>query len=82
MAEWHPIPGFVGDSYMARSLRADAQRVVNLYLSMLESSQAKNTAVMQGTPGTRLFSTLPNAPVRCLWGGDGAPVCRGRLDRL
>lgn len=71
MAEWHPIPGFVGDSYQARSLRADAQRAVNLYLSMLESSQAKNTAVLQGTPGTRLFGTLPTAPVRCLWGGDG-----------
>lgn len=70
MAQWIPIPGFVGDSYQARSLRADAQRAVNLYLSMLESSQAKNTAVMQGTPGTRLFASLPQGPVRCLWAGD------------
>lgn len=71
MAQWAPIPGFVGDSYMARSLRADAQRAVNQYLSMLESSHSKNTAMMQGSPGTRLFGTLPTLPVRCLWGGDG-----------
>jgi hypothetical protein len=71
VANWIPIPGFVGDSYQARSLKADAQRAVNLYLSSLESSQAKNVAVLQGTPGTRVFGVLPTAPVRCLWAGDG-----------
>lgn len=53
-------------SYTARSLKANAQRCVNLYP---EANPPDSTApaTFYGTPGALLWSTLPTMPVRCLF---------------
>lgn len=60
---------FVGPSYQARSLNADAQRAVNCYLEMDNTSQRVPMA-LYGTPGTVLKMTFPTSPVRaCIFQG-------------
>lgn len=54
---------FVGPSYQARSLNADAQRAVNCYLEM-DSASPRAPLALYGTPGTVLKATLPQSPVR------------------
>jgi hypothetical protein len=58
-------PGFIGPSYTLTSLPAGVERCVNLYPQIDESGNGKNRAVLIGTPGLSLFSTLGDAgPVR------------------
>lgn len=54
---------FVGPSYQARSLNADAQRAVNCYLETDPTSQRAPLA-LYGTPGLVLRATLGAGPVR------------------
>lgn len=54
---------FVGPTYTARSLNANAQRAVNCYLELDNTSQRAPVA-LYGTPGLRLLFTLPTSPVR------------------
>lgn len=54
---------FVGPSYQARSLNADAQRAVNCYLEM-DNASPRAPIALYGTPGLVLKATLPIAPVR------------------
>lgn len=54
---------FVGPSYRARSLNADAQRSVNCYLE-LDNTSDRAPVAMYGTPGLVLRLTLGAAPVR------------------
>lgn len=54
---------FVGPSYQARSLNADAQRAVNCYLEM-DNASPRAPLALYGTPGLVLKATLPIAPVR------------------
>lgn len=56
-------PGFIGAAYRAQSLAAAGDICTNLYLETMESSGASQ-AVLYGTPGTRLFVTLPKSPMR------------------
>lgn len=63
--------GFIGGTYEARSLRLDAQRTVNLYPEIDQSGGGKAVKALLGTPGLSVFTTLPSAPVRCLWAGEG-----------
>jgi hypothetical protein len=53
-------------SYTTRSLKASAQRCVNLYP---EANPPDSTAptTFYGTPGLLLWSTLPTVPVRCMF---------------
>lgn len=54
-------------SYTARSLKADAQRAVNLYPET-NPQDAAAPVTFYGTPGLRLWSTLPGSgPVRALY---------------
>lgn len=61
-----PFPGFVGPSYQSRSTRFNNQRAVNLYIEADESGTAKGSepAMMVGTPGLRLVTTLDPGPIR------------------
>lgn len=54
---------FVGSSYQARSLNADAQRAVNCYVEM-DNASPRAPVALYGTPGTVLEYTLPTGPVR------------------
>ena len=54
---------FVGGSYQARSLNADAQRAVNCYLEM-DNASPRAPVALYGTPGTVLKMTFPTYPVR------------------
>ena len=54
---------FVGGSYQARSLNADAQRAVNCYVEM-DNASPRAPVALYGTPGTVLKMTFPTSPVR------------------
>jgi hypothetical protein len=55
---------FIGASYMSRSRNFDAQRCVNLFPEASGSGTSKSIAMLIGTPGLTLFSTLSGAGVR------------------
>ena len=65
MAEFN----FIGGTYQAPSLTADAQTCYNLYLERDESGAGKSKATLLGTPGLTLIATLPTSPVRAIWAG-------------
>jgi len=54
---------FVGPAYQARSLNADAQRAVNVYLEM-DNASPRAPVALYGTPGTVLRFGFGDAPVR------------------
>lgn len=54
---------FVGPSYQARSLNADAQRTLNCYVE-LDNASPRAPATLYGTPGTVRKLAFPTAPVR------------------
>jgi len=54
---------FVGPSYEARSLNANAQRTLNCYVELDNTSQRAPIA-LYGTPGTMRRLTFPTSPVR------------------
>lgn len=55
---------FIGASYLSRSRNFDAQRCVNLFPQPSESGTSKAIAMLLGTPGLTLFSTLAGGGVR------------------
>lgn len=57
---------FVGPAYSARSSNFDAQRCVNLYPELSGSGTSKSVAMLIGTPGLLLWSTLTGSTVRGL----------------
>ncbi len=61
---------FIGGSYQSRSVNFDAQRTIGLYPEASESGSSKNVGALYGTPGTKLFASLPTQPVRGLWAGE------------
>lgn len=54
----------VGGSYTARSKNFDAEKTINLYPEASGSGLSKSIAMLVGTPGLRLWSTLPTYPLR------------------
>lgn len=60
MAQFH----FIGASYLSRSRNFDSQRCVNLFPQPSESGTSKAIAMLLGTPGLTLFSTLAGGGVR------------------
>jgi hypothetical protein len=54
---------FIGPSYEARSLNANAQRAVNCYLEM-DNKSPRAPAALHGTPGLILRQTLASGPIR------------------
>jgi hypothetical protein len=69
--------GFIGAGYVSQSHNFDAQRCVNWLASSSESGTSKSKAGLFPTPGLRLFTTLPNGPVRGLWAGEGRLFAAG-----
>lgn len=61
-----PAFPFVGPAYRARSVNFDGQRSVNLFPELSQSGTSKSVAALYGTPGLRLWSTLPTTVVRGL----------------
>ncbi len=59
----NPFP-FIGGSYAARSPAFDNQRTVNLYPETSGSGTSKSVAMLIGCPGTDLWLTLPDYPIR------------------
>jgi hypothetical protein len=55
---------FIGASYLSRSRNFDAQRCVNLFPEASGSGTSKSIAMLIGTPGLTLFSTLAGGGVR------------------
>jgi hypothetical protein len=55
---------FIGGTYRARSAAFDAQRTINLYAEVSQSGTSKNIAMLVGTPGLTLFSTLVGGGIR------------------
>lgn len=54
---------FVGPSYQAHSLNADAQRTLNCYVEM-DNASPRAPIALYGTPGTVRKLTFPTSPVR------------------
>lgn len=54
---------FVGPSYTARSMNADAQLTLNCYVEM-DSASPRAPVALYGTPGLRKVATLATGPVR------------------
>ena len=57
---------FIGPAFEARSVRADSQRLINLYPEPVGNGEH----VLYNTPGLATFCTLPSSPVRGLWAGE------------
>ena len=55
--------GFVGPTYQSGSLNVDAERCINLYPEMVESSGGKSQFALYGTPGLGLFANLGSSAV-------------------
>lgn len=55
---------FIGGSYRARSYNFDASRTVNLYPEVSGTGTSKTPAMLIGTPGRKLFASLPDYPCR------------------
>jgi len=55
----------LGQSYVARSVNAANNRLVNLFPEVLDAG--KTTAYFQRTPGLRLLQTIGIGPIRGVW---------------
>ncbi len=78
------FPGFVGPAYTARSPNFAAESLVNLYLEA-GNATTKSPAMLLGTPGLSLFTTLAGGSVRGLYtasGGRCFAVCGTVLAEL
>ena len=56
--------GLVGGSYTSQSRNADDQLSMNLYPEVIESGAGKVASALYCTPGTKVFVTLPDSPIR------------------
>lgn len=62
------LKGFTGGSYTSQSMLANAERSVNFYTETVESPYGLTKVANYPTPGLTLFSTLPQTPVRGIFG--------------
>ena len=60
----------LGSSYVARSVNAADNRMVNLFPEIVPEA-GKEPAFLQRAPGLTLLTTLPQGPVRGLWTFNG-----------
>jgi hypothetical protein len=63
MSATQPVP-FIGGTYPSRSRNFDCARTINLYPEASGSGQSKSIAMLLGTPGLVLLSTLAGGGVR------------------
>lgn len=64
--------GFVGPTYQSLNPGVDAERCLNMFPEVIESGMgpAPSKLAYYNTPGTSLFATLGDTPVRALWSGN------------
>ena len=74
------LVGFCGPSYTAQSPLADAERSVNLYPEPQESQTALSPMALYLTPGLRTFATLPQGPVRGVFGQSARCLAVGGMN--
>lgn len=63
------MPGnfpFIGGSYRSWSVKADAQRSMNLFPEVIESGSGLNVSALYGTPGIAPWTTVGAGPIRGL----------------
>jgi len=60
----------LGSSYVARSVNAADNRMVNLFPEIVPES-GKEPAFLQRAPGLRLLATIGNGPIRGMWSFGG-----------
>lgn len=68
--------GFIGPTYQSENPSVDAERLINLYPEMVESGPytTQSKLAYYQTPGTSVFCTLDDSPVRALWAGNNQVV--------
>lgn len=73
----------LGSSYVARSVNAADNRMVNLFPEIVPEG-GKEPAFLQRAPGLRLLASLGSGPVRGLWtfGGYGYAVSADKLYQI
>ena len=67
-------PGFVGGSYVSRSVNVNAERSINLYPEIVDAGTPKVKTWLVGTPGLKgfvNFSGKCGGPVRALFAMNG-----------
>ena len=74
---------FLGQSYVARSVNAAANRLVNLFPEPTPEN-GKDIGFFTRAPGLRQLATVGTGPIRGLWtfGGVGYVVSGSQLYRL
>lgn len=80
-----PEFAFVGPSYEAANPLQDAQRLINWFVEVDQTSEAKAPLALLGTPGLVSVASGPVAPVRGMWtlpGNTRAAVVIGNLAYL
>lgn len=55
--------GFCGPTYSSQSLNVDAERCINLYPEIVESTSGKSATALYCTPGLNLFANLGSSAV-------------------
>ncbi|CAB4164247.1 hypothetical protein UFOVP830_15 [uncultured Caudovirales phage] len=73
----------LGSAYVARSVNAADNRMVNLFPEVIPEG-GKESAFLNRAPGLRLLATIGDGPIRGLWafGGYGYVVSNNKLYRI
>jgi hypothetical protein len=60
--------GLIGQAYSLPDVNIDCQRMVNLYVELIESGMGKDEAVayLKGTPGLEKLFDVGSGPIRCI----------------
>lgn len=69
--------GFVGPSYEAANPRQDAQRLINWFVEIDKTTEAKSPVSLLGCPGMVTVNSSYAGEVRCLWVLPGGASCLG-----
>lgn len=74
----------LGQAYVARSVNAADNRMVNLYPEPLPAPEGKTSGFLNRAPGLRKLATVGTGPIRGLWayGDYGYAVSGDRLYRI
>lgn len=74
------LSGFCGGSYVSQSPLANNAFTVNLYPETNEDPDALSKVSLYPTPGLDLFATLPQGPVRGIFGQSGRMLAVGGMN--
>jgi hypothetical protein len=74
----------LGQAYVARSVNAAANRMINLYPEATPAPEGKDAGYLNRAPGLRKLATVGTGPIRGLWqyGNYGYAVSGSRLYKI